>query len=258
MKDKIIKTQQKKSDKRTKIVKRLSQIGVGSRRDVKKMIDEGVVKVNGFTISDGALEVSETDKININKKVIRNFKDKTKVYLMNKPKGYITSTKDEKGRATVFDLIPKKFGRLISIGRLDYNTEGLLIFTNDGEYARNFELPTSKIKRVYHVKVFGFINNKKLEQIKNVKLINGVKYDKFDMVIQKIGEPYSTFKITIFEGKNREIRKVMDFFGLKVVKLVRIEYGPYKLKHIPLGQIVEAKTVKEISQIKIQNNKDNL
>ncbi len=225
--------------------KRLSELGIASRRESEILIQEGAIRVNGKIVEDPGIKITDKDEIFVKNKKIINKVPKPELYLMHKPAGYITSTVDEKGRKTIFELIPKSLNRLITVGRLDYNTEGLLLLTNNGELARYLELPSTQIRRTYYVQVFGYIDNKKLERLRKGLTVDGIKYQGFFVEILKIGEPYSSLEITITEGKNREIRKVMEHLGLKVVKLIRTHYGPYKLRTIPYGTVVKAPFVVE-------------
>lgn len=226
----------------TRISKRLAELGIGSRRDCEKLILDGEVFINGERITDLSTVISEDDKISVSGKKVLNKNNDVKIFLMNKPTGYITTTDDPAGRPTVFDIIPKKFGRLMSIGRLDMNTEGLLLLTNSGEAARLMELPITGVKRIYRVRVFGKIDDTKLKRLESGVTINGIKYGKFTVTPLKVGENNSWLRVIIFEGKNREVRRVMEHVGLRVTRLIRTQYGPYKLSSdIPLGSVVESK-----------------
>lgn len=221
----------------TRISKRLADLGIDSRRNCEKLVTSGGVKVNNVVITDLWYKVTNDDEIQLNNKVITNVKRKDFVYLMNKPTGYITTTKDPQNRPTVFDLLPKHLGRLIKIGRLDFNTEGLLLFTNNGEFARQMELPSSHIKRVYEVTTHGHITQLKLNQLQHGVTIKGIHYGTFVAQIIKQQGLKTIIRVTIFEGKNREIRKIMEYLNLIVVKLVRIQYGNYFLSNA--GQVID-------------------
>ncbi len=230
-------------NKEVRIAKRLSELGVASRREAEEMIKNGKVKVNNFVV-DVNCNVTYDDKIVVDGQEIANVYVKPRLFLMNKPADYITSTNDPKGRKTVFDLIPTKLGKLISVGRLDYNTEGLLLFTNNGELARYFELPANKIKRVYRVRVLGRLDLEKLKSLRDGVTIDGIQYGKVIVVPEKYGEMANSWlKVIVFEGKNLEIRRIMMHCGLKVVKLVRVQYGDYRLTDIPKGCILETRII---------------
>ena len=226
-----------------RIAKRLSMLGVASRREAEKLILDGKVKINGIECKDLTFLVSYEDAIAVNGKEVKNKPIKTQIYLMNKPTGYVTSTNDPQGRKTIFELIPDKFGRLMTIGRLDFNTAGLLLLTNNGEVARLMEMPATGLKRVYFAKVLGDINDEtrqKLISLKHGIKIDGVEYGSMFVTIEDYSSDRATLKIVIFEGKNNEIRRVMWHLGLKVVKLTRIQYGDYRLSGLPSGCVKES------------------
>ena len=226
-----------------RIAKRLAMLGIASRREAEKIILEGKVKVNGIECKDLTQLVSYEDKIAINGKEIANKPIRTQIFMMNKPAGYVTSNNDPQGRKTIFDLIPSKFGRLIAIGRLDYNTEGLLLLTNNGELSRLMEMPATGLKRVYYARVIGEINDniiKKLENLRNGIKIEGTEYGKMIVEVQDYSQTRATLRIVIFEGKNNEIRRIMWHLGLKVVKLTRVQYGDFRLNGLPEGCVQES------------------
>ena len=226
-----------------RIAKRLSMLGVASRREAEKMILDGKVKINGIECRDLTFLVSYDDTIAVNGKDVKNKPIKTQIYLMNKPTGYVTSTNDPQGRKTIFELIPAKFGKLMAIGRLDFNTAGLLLLTNNGEVARIMEMPATGLKRVYFAKVIGEINDEikqKLTSLKHGIKIEGVEYGSMFVNVEDYSSDRATLKIVIFEGKNNEIRRIMWHLGLKVVKLTRIQYGDYRLSGLPSGCVKES------------------
>ena len=221
-----------------RIAKAIAESGHCSRRDAERLILEGRVKVEGKVIKSPALNVTD-EVITIDDMGIED-KQAAKLYAYYKPIGLITTHKDEKGRATVFSSLPKKLGRLISVGRLDLNSEGLLLLTNDGELSRKFELPKNKFERVYRVRVFGRVPINELKDLKNGITIEGVRYDSIEVEIEKLATN-SWLKITLTEGKNREIRRVLKYLGLEVNRLIRIQYGKYKLNDMKPGEIKEVK-----------------
>lgn len=248
-----------------KLSKRLARIGIASRRDCDAMIENGEVKINNQIVFEHSYYVSDEDLISIKGKIISNRIPPLKVYIFNKPTKCIVSKKDEKeyevleddkikfrseDRVSVFDLMPKQCSKLIAIGRLDFNTEGLLLFTNCGEYAKDLESPESKVIRTYTVKVFGYIDDKKLNKLKDGIRIDGITYDKFQVFLNRKCEPYSFLTIKITEGKNREIRKALKYCGLTVVSLKRINYGGYKLTGFKAGEISEVKKILFFGQAK--------
>ena len=226
-----------------RIAKRLAMLGVASRREAEKIVLDGKVKINGIECTNLAQLVSYEDKIAVNGKEIVNKPIRTQIFIMNKPAGYVTSNNDPQGRKTIFELIPSKFGRLMAIGRLDYNTEGILLLTNNGELSRIMEMPATGLKRVYYARVVGEINDsviKKLEDLKNGIKIEGVEYGKMIVDVSDYNQTRATLRIVIFEGKNNEIRRVMWHLGLKVVKLTRVQYGDFRLNGVPEGCVQES------------------
>lgn len=229
----------------------IARLGICSRREADNLIKERKVMVNSQVVEDFSDTIKLGDVLTIAGKVYKFIPQPTRVFCFYKPKGCITSRSDDRGRLTVFDLIPRKHKNLIAIGRLDYNTEGLLLFTNDGEFARKMELPKSDIQRIYKVRAFGEVNQEKLEDIamlaRNGLEIDGVQYGKviirYDGVVKKLhseGKTNHKFIIKIFEGKNNEIRKIMEHFGFDVNKLIRDSFGKYSIRNMKLGEFIES------------------
>lgn len=219
-----------------RIAKVIARSGVCSRRDAEKLISEGKVKVSGKVISSPALNVTD-EKITVNGKLL-NAKADSRLFLYHKPVGLVTSHKDEQGRKTVFGSLPKSLPRVVSVGRLDLNSEGLLLLTNDGELARKFEHPKTAMKRKYRVRVFGKVEIKKLFALKKGITIDGVRYSSIFVEVEKL-DKNSWLQITLTEGKNREIRKVLKHFGLEVSRLIRVSYGDYELGKLKVGEVKE-------------------
>ncbi len=260
-KKKPFENRQNRDEKREKggvrLAKRLAELGVASRRDCEKIITDGKVKVNGIDTVDLSLLVTYDDEISVNGKALVNKKIETKIYLINKPSGYVTTNFDPQGRKTLFELVPAKFGRLMTIGRLDINTEGLILLTNNGEAARILELPSTGLKRVYRVRVFGEVKESEMESLKNGITIDGINYGKFVVLINEKKGANTWLTVIIHEGKNREIKKVLGHFNLKVTRLIRIQYGPYKLDDLPSGCIAESKFKFDISFYEKRNKRFN-
>lgn len=227
------------NEKHPRIAKKLAELGVCSRRGGEELIAQGRVKINNVVVTDMSTKVTFDDIVHVNGKKIENKKSSCEVYLFNKPRGYMCTNYDPEGRPTVFDIIPEEFGRLISIGRLDFNTEGLLILTNNGEFARQMELPSSNVRRTYMVKVKGRIDMRAMRELEHGSTINGVRYDSVFIDIDEKLHNGAWLRVEIFEGKNREIRKIMSYFNLIVLRLARVAYGKYSLGNIPEGGIVE-------------------
>ncbi|MBK6895971.1 MAG: rRNA pseudouridine synthase [Alphaproteobacteria bacterium] len=226
-----------------RIAKRLARAGLCSRRDAERWILDGRVQVNGAIISSPALNVGAQDKIVVDGKVL-NEKETVRLFLYHKPSGLVTSHKDEKGRSTVFDRLPTGLPRLVSVGRLDLTTEGLLLLTNDGELSRYLELPSTGWKRKYRVRVFGSVSPHALEKLGKGMSVDGVKYAPIEASVDttqqdRTGKANTWLHVSLREGKNREIRKVMEALGLTVNRLIRTDYGPFSLGKLPEGEVLE-------------------
>lgn len=223
-------------NKGERLAKRIARSGLCSRREAEQWIEAGIVKVNGKVVESPALNVTDQDKIIVDGQTL-GAKENTRVWLFHKPTGCVTTHKDTHGRPTVFDLLPKTLGRVISVGRLDMNSEGLLLLTNDGDLARKLELPSNGWIRKYRVRVYGRISQDILSEMKKGVVANGVHYGSAEASIdsQQGGNTWLTVSLT--EGKNREIRHIFEHFGCKVNRLIRISYGPFQLGKLPRGEI---------------------
>lgn len=232
-------------ENQTHITKKISQSGLCSRRDAKSMVCNGKVLVDGEVITNPAIKINNSAKVSVDGKEISS-NPQPKLWIFNKPVGIITTHKDPQNRQTVFDMLPKNMGRVISVGRLDVNSEGLLLLTNDGELSRYLEMPKSEISRRYAVRVFGHVTKEQLQTLMNGCTIGGIRYNKILAKIIDAEKNNSWLEMTLFEGKNREIRKILSHFCLKISKLIRVQYGPYSLEGIPKGKFKEVKITKEI------------
>jgi 23S rRNA pseudouridine2605 synthase len=222
-------------EKGQRIAKIIARSGFCSRREAEQIILEGRVKVNGVVIHTPATIITD-HSIKIDDKLL-NPKEPARIWIFHKPKGLITSTKDPKARKNIFQVLPKNLPRVVSIGRLDINTEGLLLLTNDGEVARYIELPSSKWTRIYRARVYGIINMERLKKLQKGIIIDGVKYGGIKVEMEQERDFNSWLKISLTEGKNREIKKVLEYFGLKVSRLIRISFGPFHLGGLPVGEV---------------------
>ena len=221
-----------------RIAKFIAQSGVASRRQAEKMIIEKRVQVDGKIIESAALNIDKDSKVKVDGKEI--FKqNKLRVWSLFKPNGIIVTNTDSKKRKTIYDILPNNLKKIISIGRLDINSEGLILLTNSGEFSRYLELPVNNVERQYKVRVRGNIDIKKIKLIENGITINGVNYSKNKITIGKKTGVNSWLSITLREGKNREIRKLFSYIDLSVNRLIRISYGPFKLDDMKKGELRE-------------------
>ena len=218
-----------------RIAKIIANSGYCSRRDAERLIEDGLVKVNGQVIDNPATLITD-QSIKINNKLI-NPKQNPKIWIFHKPKNTIVYNNDPQNRKTIFEILPENLPRVITIGRLDINTEGLLLLTNNGDISRHIELPKTAWSRVYRVRVFGKINMDELQKLEKGIRIDGIKYGSIKIELEKEGSFNSWLKVTLKEGKNREIKKVLEHFGLQVNRLIRISFGPFHLGNLAVGQI---------------------
>ncbi|BDU60743.1 putative RNA pseudouridine synthase [Candidatus Rickettsia kotlanii] len=219
-----------------RLAKIISNAGVCSRRDAEKLIVEGQVKVDGITILSPATNVDISNQIEVSGTLINNI-HKPRLWIYYKPVGLITTHKDPLSRKTVFEQLTG-LPRVISIGRLDLNSEGLLLLTNSGDLARQFELPSSRLKRVYHVRAYGKSDILLKSNYKNLE-IDRMFYNPHSIKLLKQNKTNSWFEVVLFEGKNREIRRIFEHFGLKVNKLIRIQYGSFTIDNLRPGDYKE-------------------
>lgn len=229
------------TEKGERIAKRLARAGICSRRDAERMIAAGRVMLNGMTLETPAINVFDRDKILVDGSPVGE-KAPTQLWLYHKPCGLVTSHNDEKGRDTIFDHLPKDMPRVISVGRLDLNSEGLLLLTNDGELSRHLELPATGIVRKYRVRAYGKVDQDALENLKNGIMIEGISYGAMIVDLEPVQAANVWMTISLQEGKNREIRRVLDFLGLTVNRLIRTSYGAFELGNLPVGAVCEVST----------------
>lgn len=233
--------------KRTeRIAKAMARAGIASRREVERLIGLGRVAVNGKILDTPATLVTRDDVITVDGKPI-GAAQATRVWRYHKPAGLVTSHGDPQGRPTVFDALPSSLPRVISVGRLDLNTEGLLILTNDGELSRALELPSTELVRQYRARARGRVTQAQLDTLKDGVTVDGVRYGPIEATLDKVkekaeGEKSSAnlwISVSITEGKNREVRKVLEHLGLTVNRLIRLAYGPFQLGTLPVGSVEE-------------------
>ena len=223
-----------------RIAKILSRRGICSRREAEKLILQGKVRVNGTLISSPALNLQETDLITVNGKTVGQ-EQQTRLWRYHKPLDLVTSTKDEKGRITVFEALPDHMPKVMSIGRLDINSEGLLLLTNDGQLKRNLELPSTGWVRKYRVRVRGRPTEEAVNPLKSGIKVGREHFKPMDINIDKQQGANAWLSIGIREGKNREIRRALEYIGFSVNRLIRIGYGPFRLLDLKRGEVVEIK-----------------
>ncbi len=221
-----------------RIAKFMASSGFCSRRDAEKIILENRVKVNGKIVNTPAFNVSAEDEVKVDG-IILNQPEFTRLWLFNKPKGYITSNKDEKGRAVIFDILPQNMPRVVSVGRLDYNTEGLLLLTTNGTLAGKIESPKLGWIRRYKVRVHGDITDGKISKMAAGITYKGIKYAPIKAEVEQEKGSNTWLMVYLTEGKNREIRNIFESLNLIVTRLIRVSYGPFQLGALKEGEIRE-------------------
>lgn len=233
-------------EKGERIAKVMARAGLCSRRDAEVWIDAGRVSVNGKVLDSPALNVHGGDAIVVDGQPLPRA-EATRLFLYHKPQGLVTSAKDEQGRPTVFDALPRGLPRVVSVGRLDLNTEGLLLLTNDGGLSRYLELPATGWERIYRVRSYGYVTQDDLDRLRHGVTVEGIRYGPIDAVLETEKGANSWMRFTITEGKNREVRRVLESIGLRVNRLIRVSYGPFDLGNIDQGAAYEVpqKTLKQ-------------
>lgn len=226
-----------------RVAKALARAGVASRREVERLIEAGRVAINGKVLTTPAVKVAPGDFLTVDGQLVAE-REPTRIFRYHKPTGLMTTHNDPKGRPTVFGALPKDLPRLISVGRLDLNSEGLLLLTNDGELSRALETPSNAWVRRYRARAFGDTTQAKLDKLKDGVTIEGVTYGAIEAKLDKAHEKAGGGKnvwitVSLSEGKNREVRKVLESIGLRVNRLIRLSYGPFALGTLAAGQIEE-------------------
>ncbi len=224
-----------------RIAKVMARAGLASRREAEGWIEAGRVAVNGARITSPALNVTAADKITVDGKPLPQ-KERTRLFLFHKPRGLVTTYADTHGRPTIFGALPSHLPRVVSVGRLDLNTEGLLLLTNDGGLARALELPATGWLRRYRVRAHGKVTQAQLDGLRHGVEVGGVRYGAIEATLDREQGSNVWLTFAMREGKNREIRNVLGHLGLAVNRLIRVSYGPFQLGDLPDGAVEEVKT----------------
>ncbi len=238
--------EQDSPEKGERIAKRLARAGLCSRRDAERWIAEGRVAVNGRVLASPACVVGPGDIVLVDGKPVAE-PERSRLWRYHKPAGLVTTHRDPQGRPTVFERLPEGMPRVISVGRLDLNSEGLLLLTNDGALARRLELPSTGWVRRYRVRVHGTPEPEALLRLERGVMVDGVAYGSIKAVLDRVQGANAWLTVSLREGKNREVRRVMEHVGLQVLRLIRVAYGPFQLGQLLPGEVdeVTGKVVRE-------------
>lgn len=231
-----------RKDGEERIAKLLARAGVASRREIERMIADGRITLNGEKVETPATLLKSLNGVAVDGQPVKQ-PEPTRLYLFHKPANCLTAERDFSGRKTIYDILPKDLPRLMPIGRLDLNTEGLLLLTNDGAFKRQMELPSTGVERTYRARAFGDISQAELEELIHGIEIDGVRYGKIDANLERRTGRNGWLEMTLTEGKNREVRRVLEHFGLEVSRLIRTRYGPFLLADLPVGAVHEVRRV---------------
>ncbi|WP_437342615.1 pseudouridine synthase [Ruegeria arenilitoris] len=221
-----------------RIAKVLARAGIASRREAERMIEAGRVTVNGKTIDSPALNVTPSDRITVDGKPVAE-PEPARLWLYHKPTGLVTTNRDEKGRPTIFDNLPEDMPRVMSVGRLDLNSEGLLLLTNDGGIKRKLELPSTGWLRKYRVRINGRPKDEDFAPLRQGLVIEGEKFQPMTVTLDRQQGANAWLTIGLREGKNREIRRAIEDIGFTVNRLLRVSYGPFQLGNLKPGEVEE-------------------
>ncbi len=223
-----------------RIAKLLARAGIASRREVERMIADGRIAIDGKVLDTPAAVLTSLAGVTVDGKPVGPTAE-TRLFLFHKPNAVLTAERDFSGRKTIYDVLPKDLPRLMPVGRLDLNTEGLLLMTNDGELKRQLELPSTGIERCYRARAYGYVQQEQLEELMMGVTIEGMRYGPINANIERRTGANVWIEMAITEGKNREVRRVLEYLGLEVSRLIRTAYGPFLLGDLAAGQIGEVK-----------------
>jgi 23S rRNA pseudouridine2605 synthase len=221
-----------------RIAKILARAGIASRREIERMIVEGRIAIAGVPVESPATLLTSLRDVTVDGKPVAA-PEPTRLFLYHKPVGLLTTERDPKGRPTIYDRLPKELPRVMPVGRLDLATEGLLLLTTDGEFKRQLELPASEVERTYRARAYGNIRQEQLEDLIEGIEIEGVKYGSIDANLERRTGANTWIEMKLKEGKNREVRRVLEHLGLKVSRLIRTAYGPFVLGDLAPGEVGE-------------------
>ena len=234
------------TEKKERIAKIMAGAGLCSRRDAERWIADGRVMVNGEVLKTPACVIGPDDVVLVDNKPLMG-KQPRRLWCYHKPAGLITTNRDPQGRPTIFEKLPATLPRVVTVGRLDFNSEGLLLLTTDGGLARELELPQKGWKRKYRVRVHGSVTPEVIKRLTQGVRIKGIDYAPCGIEVERVQGTNTWVLMTLTEGKNREIRRLMDYFGLPVTRLIRVSYGPFQLGNLAVGEVREVpqKVLKE-------------
>ncbi|HEX8432225.1 MAG TPA: pseudouridine synthase [Longimicrobium sp.] len=220
------------------MAKLLARAGIASRREIERMIEDRRIALNGAPVETPATLLTSLAGVTVDGTPVKA-PSAARLFAFHKPAGVLTAERDFSGRPTIYDRLPKDLPRMIPVGRLDFNTEGLLLLTNDGELKRQLELPSSLVERTYRARAFGEVSQEQLEELITGVEIEGIRYGQIDANLERSTGRNQWIEMRLTEGKNREVRRVLEHLGLEVSRLIRTAYGPFYLGDMPPGSLLE-------------------
>jgi len=223
-----------------RIAKLLARAGIASRREIERMIEEGRITLNGETVSTPATLLTSLHGVAVDGNPVAA-PAPARMFLFHKPSGFLTTERDPRGRPTIYDKLPADLPRVMPIGRLDMTTEGLLLLTTDGEFKRQMELPSTGVPRTYRARAFGEVSQNQLEDLFDGLEIDGIRYGQIEANLERRTGRNQWIEMTLTEGKNREVRRVLEHLGLQVNRLIRTSYGPFHLGELASGAVEEVR-----------------